>query len=175
MNQVLGAIELIDDRLRGRFFGDLYRLVVLLGEARGQHRRLLGVELDIDGPVLALDKGADLALAVDNQAQSHGLNAPGRKPAPDFVPQEWRDLIAYQAIQNTARLLGVHQIQIHRTRLLESFLNGVGGDFIEHHPEELRSFLGTVQLFLQVETDGLTFAIRVSREVDGVHPLGRCL
>ena len=75
MNDVLGGVELIDNRLGGRFFSDLYRLVVLLSKPRSQNRRLFGIELDIDGPVLALDKGADLALAIDDESQGDGLYA----------------------------------------------------------------------------------------------------
>ncbi len=37
-----------------------------------------------------------------------------------------------------------------------------------------RSFLPS-QLFLQVVADGLAFAIRIGRQVDGIHFLGGCL
>ena len=173
MDQVLGAIHLIEQALGGAFIRELDRFVVLFGEARGQHRRLLGVQLDVDGPVLALDERADLALAVHNQPQRHGLNAAGRKPAPHFVPQQRRNLVAHQPIQYAARLLGVHQVQVHRPRLLERLLDGAGRDLVEHHPIKLRAFFRAVQLFLQVIADGFAFAIRVSRQINGVDALGR--
>ena len=42
-----------DDRLRRGFIRDLDVLVVLLGQVRRELRRLLGGQVDVDGPVFA--------------------------------------------------------------------------------------------------------------------------
>ena len=43
----------------------------------GDYGRLLGVEVSVDGPVLALLEGANLALALDDKAQGDRLDAAG--------------------------------------------------------------------------------------------------
>ena len=54
--------------------------VRLEGRAVGREKRRL------EGPVLARQEGADLALAVDNQPDGDGLHAPGRKSGPNLAP-----------------------------------------------------------------------------------------
>ncbi len=62
--------------------------------------------------------------------------------------------------------------RLTRQRLLERLLDGVLGDLVEHHPEELGAVLAVLQFFLKMEADGFALAIRVSRQVHGVGALG---
>jgi hypothetical protein len=47
----------------------------------------LRLELGVERPVLDRDERLDLALAVDDQPDRHGLHAPGREPALDLLPE----------------------------------------------------------------------------------------
>ena len=72
-----------------------------------------------------------------------------------------------------ASLLGFHQIQIHGAGRQERLADGVGGDLVEHHPEDLDlGVAGPVELFLEVKADGFAFAVRIGRQVDRVHAGG---
>src|SRR5579863_1113026 len=66
-------------------------------------------------------------------------------------------------------------MEIHRERLFERLLNRVLGDFVEHQAEKFRPVFLGVQLLLQVKANGFPFTIRVSRQVNVVHALGRGL
>ena len=98
---------------------------------------LPGVQHGVDGPVFRRIERADLPLALHDQAQRHGLHAPGGKPAAHLVPQQRRNLVAHQAVQHAARLLRVHQVGIHLPRMLERGANRLGRDLVEHHAEDL--------------------------------------
>ena len=71
--------------------------------------------------------------------QRHSLDAACREPAADFVPQQRGDLVTDQPVEDPARLLGVHERHIHLARTLKRPLYGRGGNFVEGHPEELRT------------------------------------
>ena len=63
------------------------RLLVANADKTGvEGRRLLPLQMRVDGPVLFLIKCLDLALALDDEAQGDGLHAPGREAATNFVP-----------------------------------------------------------------------------------------
>ena len=93
-------------------------------------------------PVLDRLKCANLALALHNQPQRHRLHAARRKPAPHFVPQQRRNLIAHQAIEHAPRLLRVHKILIDIARMLECFLHGLLRDLVEGDAANLFSLFG---------------------------------
>ena len=172
LDDVVGAFELLHDAVGGLFRADLRRLVVLLDEARGKQRRLLPGQVHIDGPVFLLQERADFALALHHQPQRHRLHAAGGKAAPDFVPQQRRDLVAHQPVEHAPRLLRIHQVDIHLPRHFEGFLHGLLGDLVEHHPVKARTVLPVRQFLLKVIADGLTLAVRVGRQVHLLHPPG---
>ena len=62
------------------------------------------------------DEGADFAFALDDDAEGNGLDAAGGETAAHFVPEERRDLVAHQAVEHAAGLLGIDQIDIHHGR-----------------------------------------------------------
>ena len=100
-------------------------------KARVKRRRLRARQVRIDGPVFFLLERLDLALALDDQPQRHGLHASGGKPAADFVPKQRRDLVTHKAVEHAACLLRVDQVAIDVARMLEGFLHGLLGDFVE--------------------------------------------
>ena len=87
-HDVLGALDLVDDRLRASLVGDLDGILTAADEARGQRGRLLRSQAGVDGPVFALLEGADFAFALHDHAHGHGLDTAGRKAAPHLVPQQ---------------------------------------------------------------------------------------
>ena len=162
-------------KFAGLFFvGDFRLLLAAPHEARIELWRLGGSELGVDRPVFFFLEGADLALALYDQAQRHRLHPAGGEPAPDFVPQQRRDLIADNAVEHASRLLRIHQVLVDLPRMLESFLHRPLGDLIESDAMDrdavrllatlaaaiARQFLG------EMRRDGFAFAIRIGGEID---------
>ena len=95
------------------------------------------------------------------QADGDGLN-PARAQAPSHLfPEERREGVTRQAIQDAPRFLGMDELHIELAGLLEGSTDGFLGDLVEHHPldRNLR-----VQELQQVPADGLTFPVFVRRE-----------
>jgi hypothetical protein len=58
----------------------------------------------VDGPVLFLDERLDFAFALDDQAQGDGLHAASGEAAAHLVPQQRRNLVADQTVEDTRRV-----------------------------------------------------------------------
>ena len=61
------------------------------------------------------------------------MHASGGKAAADFVPEQRRNFVADDAIEDAASLLRVHQMLVNLRGLLESGFDGFLRDFVEHH------------------------------------------
>ena len=82
-----------------------------LDQARAEHRRSSWRSRSTSTVQYSrLMEGADLALALHDHAQRHGLHAAGGETAAHFVPEQRRDLVAHQPVEHAARLLRVHQV-----------------------------------------------------------------
>ena len=57
-------------------------------------------------------KGHPLPLALDDQPHRHALHPAGRKPRADLSPQQRRNVVAVQAVDDAADLLGPDQIVV---------------------------------------------------------------
>ena len=171
LHDIVRVGQLIDD-FGGSFFAGYFDcFVVLFSEVRFENGRLLSVQADVDGPILALLEGADFAFPFHDKPECDGLNPAGGESAADFVPEQRRDFVADQAVENAASLLCFHQMDVDGHRGFERFLDGVRGDFIEHHAIHRRAVLLPLQFLLQVIADRLAFAVRIGCEVDGVDAL----
>ncbi len=116
-----GPIEVLDDG--GGFVAapDLELLAAALDEI-GRKDDLgtpLRRELGGDRPILFLFKRRDLAFAVDDQFDGNRLHAARRKTAANLRPQQRRNFIADETIEDPPRLLGVHEIHVDGLRVLE--------------------------------------------------------
>src|SRR5579875_2016014 len=69
----------------------------------------LRVERREQVPPLGRPEGHPLAFALDDQPGRNGLHAAGRQPAHDLLPEDGRDLVAVEAIEDPARLLRIDQ------------------------------------------------------------------
>ena len=112
------------DNLIGRFLvRDFYVLAFVLEKFGFEERRLAGVEQGVDGPVFLRNESADFLFALDDQAESNGLDAPGGKAAADFIPEQGRDFVADDAVEDAASLLRVHEVGVDLARMLKSGAN----------------------------------------------------
>ncbi len=180
----LGLLQRRADLLRFFGVGDLGLFVAAADEARVERRGLGGRQVRVDGPVFLLLEGLDLALALDDQAQRDGLHAAGGEPAAHLVPQQRRDLIPDQAVENAASLLRVHQVLVDLARMQEGLLHRTLGDLVERNAMEgdaVAAFLllaaGAVfgELFREMGGDGLALAVGVGRQVHGRRRLRQLL
>ena len=108
----------------------------------------------------------DLVLAVDDHLHRHRLHAAGGEPAADLVPEQRRELVADQAVEHAPGLLGVDLVHVDLAGILDRLLDGVLGDLVEEDAADLRGV--AAEEVHDVPADGLSFAIRVGGDVDGV-------
>ena len=129
-------------------------------------------ERRFDAPVFHRHESADLTLAVNHEAQRYGLHATGGQPTLYLAPQYRAKSVANQPVQYAACLLGVNQVIVKLTRVLECLIDSFPCDFVEHHA--LYFGFCDVRRFQQMPRDSLAFAVRVSRQIDHIGIL-RCL
>ena len=134
------------------------------------------MEHGVQRPILHRLEGADLTLPFDDQAHSDCLHAAGREAAAHLVPQQRRDLVADQAVEDAAGLLRVDQVLIDVAGMVECFLHGLLGDLVEGDAANFFSFFGVgAQLQRQMIGNRLTLAVRVGRQVNFVRLGGQLL
>src|SRR5262245_23130681 len=155
--------------------GGLDRLRRDLIKPRVERRRQLRGEVRDDRPVFGFNEGQNVALALDDQSHGHGLDASGRKPAPDLVPQQRADLVPDQAVEHAARLLRVYQVVVDFSRMIEGVLDRMLRDLVEHYAEDrlARHPARPGDQLGDVFADRLAFAVGVGRDVDGLGRLSR--
>src|SRR5262249_61650715 len=107
------------------------------------------------GPVLRGHEGLDLALGVDDEAPRDRLYAPGGEPALDLLPQERRQTVADETIEDAAGLLGVDLLEVDLAGTIEGRLDRPLGDLVERDAVDL--LLGERQLLGQVSSGCLPF------------------
>ena len=77
------------------------------------------VERGDDVPVLGGDERHPLALALDDEARRDRLHAAGREALHHLPPEDGRDLVAVEAVEDAARLLRVDEALVDLARLGE--------------------------------------------------------
>ena len=152
---------------------DVERLAVDAHELGGERLAGCGREDRLDRPVLARREAADLALALDDQADGDRLDAPGRQAALDLLAEERAQRVADQAVDDAARLLGVDEVHVDLARVGERLLDRRLGDLVEGDPERL--VVGHVGGLGDVPGDRLALAVEVGGEIDLVGALGGLL
>ncbi len=108
-----------------------------LGETGGERLLrvggLAGRETNVDAPVLDGNERPDLALALDDQPHRDRLHPARRQPGTNLLPQQRRDAVAHEAVEDATGLLGVVELQVDRARLTERLEDRVAGDLGERH------------------------------------------
>ena len=116
-------------------------------------------------PVLSRTKRDALAFPLHDESGGHRLDAPGGQPRHDLLPQDRRDLVAVEAVEDAAGLLGVDHALVELARVGDGVPDGVLGDLVEDHPVDRD--LG-LQDFLQVPRDGFALAVLIGGEEEFV-------
>jgi hypothetical protein len=94
---------------------------------------------------------------------------PAERPRRIFFHSSGRELVAHDAVQHPAGLLGVHKVYVYVPGLLDALGDDFFGDLVEGHAAGL--VVRQVQQLLQVPGDGLALAVRVGGEIHGVRRL----
>ena len=128
------------------------------GDARaeGLARRREG---RVDRPVLGTHVRHTVAFLGDHEARSHRLHAAGRQGRADLAPQEGRDLVAVEAVEDAAGLLRVHEVGVQIARVLQGALDRFLRDFVKNHAAHGNLRLQDLQ---EVPRDSLTLAVLIS-------------
>ena len=140
------------------------RVAVHGGDARAEslaRRR----ESRVDRPVLGAHVRHALTFPGDHEARGHRLHAAGGQGRADLAPQEGRDLVAVEAVEDAAGLLRVHEVRIQVARVLQGALDRFLRDFVEHHAAHGNLRLQDLQ---EVPRDGLTLAVLISCQIEFV-------
>ena len=138
-----------------------------LDQRRGEGRLVLVGPLVAErGLQVPPARGAErhaLPLALHHDPGRHGLHAPGRQAGHDLLPQDRADLVAVEAIEDPAALLGVDQAAVELAGVVDRVADRLRGDLVEDHPlhGDLR-----VEHLEQVPGDGLSLTILIRREVE---------
>jgi hypothetical protein len=160
-----------DQSLLVRRGGEL--VLTHLDESR-QERKLLirRGKSSVDAPVLDRHERPNLALAVDDQPERDGLDAPGRQRAAEPLRKARRKLVSDDPVQDAPGLLGVDQVEVDTSRFPERLLDGVLGDLGEGDPVR-GPRVGSDRLG-DVPRDGLALAVEVRGEPEALS-LAECL
>ena len=166
-----GALDVLDDGVDGLFrvrLG-LFAVLAVIVSDEGLVLRLVA-QRGFERPILLRLERLDLLFPVVDHAHGDGLHAPRGEAAAHLFPQQRRELIAHDAVEDTARLLRVHQILINGAGLLDALADDLLRDLVER--DALRLFVVELQQRLEVPRDRLALAVRVRREIDDVARLG---
>ena len=146
-------------------------------ELGGEHPRVVaraGVEGGVDVPVGGDAELHPLALLVDDQAGRDGLDAAGGEAGHDLLPQHRGDLVAVEAVEDPARLLGLDEVVVDLAGVLDRGEDRRLGDLVEDHPVD-RQALRRLELVEEVPGDRLALAVLIGGEVEGVGVLDQLL
>ena len=116
------------------------------------------VELGFEIPVLAGHERPALAFPQHQKAHSDALDAARRKFGGNFAPEQRRDGVPDQPIQDSPGLLGVHQVQVDGARLAQRLFDRLACDFMKNHATNR---LFRIQHLAQMPADALPLPIFV--------------
>ena len=108
----------------------------------------------------------DFLLAFHNQSYRHALHASGGESRFDFFPKHRRQFEAHDAVEHTARLLGVHTVDVDAARRLDGVKDCAFGDFVKY--DAFCLFRRQTEHLVQVPSDGFSFAVLIGSEPDRV-------
>ena len=157
------AGDSVYDRHRLFFVFQLGFAVCIAVVAGGELTAVRGLHQRLDRPIFLRYECTDLILAIHDQTCCNALYTTGGQAALDLAPQERRELIAHDAVQNTARLLGVDQINVNIARVLDARANRLLGDLVKGHTSGI--LVLELEQLLDVPRNRFSLAVRVSCEV----------
>ena len=128
-----------------------------------------------DAPILNGGERADFAFALHDDAECHGLHTPGGKPLLYRLPQDGTGFVPHQAVEHTARLLGIDLFVVDVHGVCHGFLHLVFGDLVEHDAADRRRHGVPGRLrkeLFHMPPNGFPFAVRVGGDEDFARAFG---
>ncbi len=108
-------------------------------------------------------EGQPLPLSLDDEAHRHRLDPPRRELGADLLPQQRRDLVAVEPVDDPPSLLRPHEVLVDLARVLQRALDRFAGDLVEDQPANRD--LG-LQHLEEVPGDALPLAVFIGGEVE---------
>ena len=105
-------------------------------------------------------KGLYFLLTLGHQSHSYALHASCREPRLDFAPQNGRQFKAHDAVEHTTGLLGVNQIKIDGTGILNCFQDSGLGNLVED--DATRILVRQPKHLKQMPCDSLSLAVFIT-------------
>ncbi len=103
--------------------------------------------------------------AFHNHPCGHRLDPAGGQPRHDLLPQDRRNLVPVQAVQQAPGLLGVNQATVNLAGRLDGGLYRGRGDLVEDHALDFGTF-GGIEDLEQVPRDCLALAILIGGQIE---------
>ena len=116
------------------------------------------LELGLEIPVTAAAESPPGPFPLHQQANGDRLDPASGKPPCHLFPEQGGEGVPHQTIQDPTRLLGMHQLHVEITGLIQRLADGFLGDLVEDHP--LHRNLRRQQL-QQVPADAFPLAVFV--------------
>ena len=116
------------------------------------------LQLGLEVPVAAAAEGPPGPLPLHQQPHRNRLHPAGREAPGHLFPEQGREGVAHEAIQDPPGFLGMDELHVEFPGLVEGPADRLSGDLVEHHP--LDGHLGGQQL-QQVPADALPFPVFV--------------
>ena len=113
-------------------------------------------------------EGLYLALALNDESYSHALHASGRQCGLHLAPQYGRKLESHESVEHSSCLLGIDEVHVEMTGMLDGIKDGGGGNLVEY--DAVGIVLVQAQHLTQMPTDGLSLAVFI-----GCQPHALCL
>ena len=121
-------------------------------------------QLCVNCPIFLRNESADLLLTLDNHTLCDRLHTARTQATLYVFPEQRTDLITYDTVKNTARLLRVDLIHIQRTGRLDGSLDSGFGDLIEGDAHDL--LRGDAEHGGQMPGNRLPLAVRVGCQIN---------
>ncbi len=162
-----------DVALGGLRVGDNRPMTADPHELCRERRAIRRQERGLDGPVLARHERPDLALAFHHQPNGHRLDPPRREARANLARDQRAERVADQAVDDAARLLGIHKVDVDPSGRGECRPDGRLRDLAERDPAgSIRWQVGRLR---DVPRDRLAFPVEVGGEEDAVRAPPRLL
>ena len=131
-----------------------------------RHRCACWGELRRDAVVWLALEVAYFFFALGNQPHSHALHTAGRQRRLDFLPKHRRQLKTHDAVEHTARLLRINEVDVDVARVFYCLENCWLGDFVKHDALCVLGF--EFKHLIQMPGNGFSLAVLITCEPHGL-------
>ena len=158
------VVKTLKDQLRFRFIPKMCLYAVDFFKDRIEFLTVL-LENRMDRPVFFRLKRRDFFLAQYDQLQCDRLDPPGGFRL-DFIIEQLRKFEPDDPVKDPARLLGMDEVHVQLTRVMEGIKDGVLRDFIENDTVDQAGI--QAEFIRKMPGNRFPFAVGVGGEIDAV-------